>query len=297
MDNLFKDLTMEIGIMDYAEFIMPQLVNAIENENNEEIKSKLDTEYQRINSGLEWAKDAERNFNDLQEALNNARELLKTSNNKQEVIEDTVVNEQENSMVSENQEEISEEAVEDANLSQEDVFKDEEIINEVPVADAENSFAPAVELPIIDNQPIEEVVPIAEATDLSQAEAEVASAIENASAENSQSEISYIREADSQTADKGVSLTAEQSNNIRSTIDQQQALFESINNKEKTQVEEVVPVESVADTSVKPETSEKSELELMTEQLSEAMANKDETKVQELTEAISEKNKQLQKVA
>lgn len=348
MDNLLKNIKMEVGLSDYAEFVMNKLDQMIENETDEAKKEELSNLQERISGGIEWFNEANLRLDDLVEATHIASNVMDNNDYQveatnevastpeqtlpsdiftDEVVEDVAepinevaVNEEESlpeatdeqpeeqneeaeeeeviiaeeQPVEENAEEVvaeetpveetTEEVVADEPVAEETVAEEtpveettEEVVSEEQSVSEETQVIPAVELPVIDEQPVAEETPVEEKKEEAQ---------------------SFEREAPGTVTDKGVSITPDQKNNLAGSLEVQEALIGSVGAapmaNEVVQPESVVAEQPVGETT---EMTPEQELEKMTQEYTEALSSGDEAKAEELSNAISEKNKQLTKAA
>ena len=160
----------------------------------------------------------------------------------------------------------------------------EDVVLEIPkVGDTVEPGAPEVEDAPANVQPLEEA-PVAEAQPAVTLEPETEGVV-------------YEQQGTMQ--DRGVLVNTSQANNSRASFDNQNALYTSINKPAEAQTEAVAeqPAAEAQPAVAETPASNQQELEQMMQQMQEAYASGDTAKAEELSNAISEKNKTLQKTA
>ena len=118
-----------------------------------------------------------------------------------------------------------------------------------------------------------------------------------------ENQINYVKQ--SVTEDRGIILSTSQAEKTRASFDNQNVLHSEVTREKNTSaVEEKAPVAEATPTVVEqpavsetPVVSDTQELERMTQEYTEALTKGDEQRANELSNAISEKSKSLQKTA
>ena len=159
----------------------------------------------------------------------------------------------------------------------------EEVV-EVPVVEAPKEET--VEVPVVE-------APKEEAVEVPTVEAPVAE----------ENQVNYVKQ--SVTEDRGIILSTSQAEKTRASFDNQNVLHSEVTREKNTSaVEEKAPVAEATPTVVEqpavsetPVVSDTQELERMTQEYTEALTKGDEQRANELSNAISEKSKSLQKTA
>lgn len=128
----------------------------------------------------------------------------------------------------------------------------------------------------------------AQAVELPMKEEQVTPAVEETNTETNE----YVKE--SITEDRGVLVSKSQASKSRESRDKQEALFKTITNNDKV---DSVTEQPAAPAPVPENVSPEQEIEEMMKQMTDEYANGNVEKAQALSEAISEKNKTLQKAA
>ena len=168
---------------------------------------------------------------------------------------------------------------------------------EVPTVEAPKEVA--VEVPTVEAPKEEAVeVPVVEAP---KEEAVEVPTVEASVAEENQ--INYVKQ--SVTEDRGIILSTSQAEKTRASFDNQNVLHSEVTREKNTSAaEEKAPVAEAMPTVVEqpavsetPVVSDTQELERMTQEYTEALTKGDEQRANELSNAISEKSKSLQKTA
>ena len=159
-----------------------------------------------------------------------------------------------------------------------------EAVVEVPAVEAPKEAA--VEVPVVE-------APKEETVEVPTVEASVAE----------ENQINYVKQ--SVTEDRGIILSTSQAEKTRASFDNQNVLHSEVTREKNTSaVEEKAPVAEATPTVVEqpavsetPVVSDTQELERMTQEYTEALTKGDEQRANELSNAISEKSKSLQKTA
>ena len=168
---------------------------------------------------------------------------------------------------------------------------------EVPTVEAPKEEA--VEVPVVEAPKEETVeVPVVEAP---KEEAVEVPTVEAPVAEENQ--VNYVKQ--SVTEDRGIILSTSQAEKTRASFDNQNVLHSEVTREKNTSAaEEKAPVAEATPTVVEqpavsetPVVSDTQELERMTQEYTEALTKGDEQRANELSNAISEKSKSLQKTA
>ncbi len=181
---------------------------------------------------------------------------------------------------------------------------------EVPAVEAPKEEA--VEVPTVE-APKEETVevptveaPKEETVEVPTVEAPKEETVEVPTVEASvaeENQINYVKQ--SVTEDRGIILSTSQAEKTRASFDNQNVLHSEVTREKNTSaVEEKAPVAEATPTVVEqpavsetPVVSDTQELERMTQEYTEALTKGDEQRANELSNAISEKSKSLQKTA
>ena len=190
---------------------------------------------------------------------------------------------------------IKEKKEDNAELTIVETPKEEAV--EVPAVEAPKEAA--VEVPVVE-APKEETVEVP-AVEAPKEEAVEVPTVEASVAEENQ--INYVKQ--SVTEDRGIILSTSQAEKTRASFDNQNVLHSEVTREKNTSaVEEKAPVAEATPTVVEqpavsetPVVSDTQELERMTQEYTEALTKGDEQRANELSNAISEKSKSLQKTA
>ena len=181
---------------------------------------------------------------------------------------------------------------------------------EVPVVEApkeETVEVPAVEAPKEEAVEVPTVeAPKEETVEVPTVEAPKEETVEVPTVEASvaeENQINYVKQ--SVTEDRGIILSTSQAEKTRASFDNQNVLHSEVTREKNTSaVEEKAPVAEATPTVVEqpavsetPVVSDTQELERMTQEYTEALTKGDEQRANELSNAISEKSKSLQKTA
>ena len=175
--------------------------------------------------------------------------------------------------------------------------KKDEAVVEVPAVEA--SKEAAVEVPTVE-APKEAAVEVPAVEAPKEATVEVPTVEASVAEEN---QINYVKQ--SVTEDRGIILSTSQAEKTRASFDNQNVLHSEVTREKNTSAaEEKAPVAEATPTVVEqptvsetPVVSDTQELERMTQEYTEALTKGDEQRANELSNAISEKSKSLQKTA
>ena len=168
---------------------------------------------------------------------------------------------------------------------------------EVPTVEAPKEAA--VEVPTVE-APKEAAVEVPAVEAPKEATVEVPTVEASVAEEN---QINYVKQ--SVTEDRGIILSTSQAEKTRASFDNQNVLHSEVTREKNTSAaEEKAPVAEATPTVVEqptvsetPVVSDTQELERMTQEYTEALTKGDEQRANELSNAISEKSKSLQKTA
>ncbi|MBQ3298120.1 MAG: hypothetical protein IJG97_04915 [Bacilli bacterium] len=168
---------------------------------------------------------------------------------------------------------------------------------EVPTVEAPKEVA--VEVPTVE-APKEAAVEVPAVEAPKEATVEVPTVEASVAEEN---QINYVKQ--SVTEDRGIILSTSQAEKTRASFDNQNVLHSEVTREKNTSAaEEKAPVAEATPTVVEqptvsetPVVSDTQELERMTQEYTEALTKGDEQRANELSNAISEKSKSLQKTA
>lgn len=292
MIDLMENITIPMNIKDVSVYVADKLTEISKEEENSEVAELL--------SEIKASKESiESKQSEIDELLINHQELINRGLNLIEGNKYYSVNEE---------------------LSDENINTQEETIEEVPTknelpADIFNDSTPLQEETpqeeVVEQESEEVQLPTIEEETKEEAEVSLPVVDENQEETVNEAEVQYMRDSDNNT-DKAVSITNDQKVKLDASYDTQKALLDGGNSKEEvseskeattieqpTSEEPPLAVELPAEenATVNTESNPQEELEKMSQEYSAALASGDEAKAEELSNAISEKNKQLQKVA
>ena len=310
MIDLMENITIPMNIKDVSVYVADKFTEISREEENSEVAELLS----EINTSKESIESKQSEIDELlinhQDLINRGLSIIEES---KYAYDTNTLNEE----INDNTNDDISEVVEEVPINNElpaDIFDDsaplEEEKEEKPEEEVvtEISQEEPVQDEVVEQETTEVQLPTVEEENQEEAEVSLPAVDENQEEAVNETEVQYMRDSDNNT-DKAVSITNDQKVKLDASYDTQKALLDGGSAKEEGSETPVVEAPSAEETpiavelpvvenaTVNTESNPQEELEKMSQEYSAALASGDEAKAEELSNAISEKNKQLQKVA